>query len=284
MLLLVGSAGLAQIPNAGFENWTNGNPDGWVVVSNLTAAALGGAANVTQSSTAFAGSSSVSGAVMQYYSLYIIPPSLESGLRGFAVGQRYVGVSGNYQFSPVNGDKLSLSCLLYKGGSPIALIAKTFPTATSGWQSFNVPFAYIASDIPDTCHIQISIIGPVTGSDYHIGSSMLVDNLAFYGTTDVNSFVVQPNAFRLDQNFPNPFNPSTEIQFQLPGRVQVRLVVYNTLGQQVKELVNNEMNAGSFTATWDGKNDRGEYVGSGVYLYKLVAGNYLVTKKMVLMK
>jgi len=93
-----------------------------------------------------------------------------------------------------------------------------------------------------------------------------------------------PHEYQLQQNFPNPFNPSTEIQFQLPDRAQVRLVVYNTLGQQVKELVNNELNAGSFTATWDGKNDSGEYATSGVYLYRLVAANYSVTKKMVLMK
>jgi hypothetical protein len=287
MLLLVGSAGLAQILNPGFESWTDGNPDSWTT-NNFK----GVYSPVTSSTTSHSGTLALRGEVITFSSI-IIWPLLQSGVqgRGFAYTQRPASMTAYYQFFPADssGDRFSLGVVLYKGGRGGTVVAAAeiaLNTSVSAYTQISALFHYSTSDIPDTCVISVNILGPGTGTqaNSHVGSSYLVDDLAFSGTTDVNSLVVQPNAFRLDQNFPNPFNPSTEIQFQLPGKAQVRLVVYNILGQQVKELVNSEMNAGSFTATWDGKNDRGEYVGSGVYLYKIIAGNYLVTKKMLLMK
>ena len=93
-----------------------------------------------------------------------------------------------------------------------------------------------------------------------------------------------PESFALDQNFPNPFNPSTEIKFQIASGQHTNLTVYNTLGQQVRALVDGEMNAGSYSVTWDGKDDRGAQVSSGMYLYRLEAGNSVAVKRMVMMK
>lgn len=93
-----------------------------------------------------------------------------------------------------------------------------------------------------------------------------------------------PGSYSLAQNYPNPFNPSTEISFELPVRGDVRLDIYNLLGQNVRTLVNGSLEAGSHTITWDGRADNGTGVASGVYLYRLQSGSYSETKKMTLMK
>lgn len=93
-----------------------------------------------------------------------------------------------------------------------------------------------------------------------------------------------PGGFALYANYPNPFNPSTEIQYDLPTRSKVELAIYNILGEKVADLVNGEQGAGSYVATWDGRNLQGHTVASGVYLYRLKAGDFLQTRKMLLMK
>jgi hypothetical protein len=93
-----------------------------------------------------------------------------------------------------------------------------------------------------------------------------------------------PMQYALYQNFPNPFNPVTEIQFDVPDMNVVDLVVYNLMGQQVRRLVNGEIQAGYHRVVWDGLNDRGEPVSTGVYIYSLTSPSFHNTKKMVLLK
>jgi PKD repeat protein len=88
-----------------------------------------------------------------------------------------------------------------------------------------------------------------------------------------------PTEYTLHQNYPNPFNPSTTIHFGLPARSQLTLTVFNTLGQQVAELANGEFEAGYHEVRFNGMN-----LASGVYLYRLRAGNYVATKKLLLVK
>ncbi len=90
--------------------------------------------------------------------------------------------------------------------------------------------------------------------------------------------------FNLSQNYPNPFNQNTIIQYSLPKSSEVELVVFNLLGQKVRTLVNQTQKAGYKIVFWDGKNDKGEVVASGVYFYKLEYGDYRQTKKMLLLK
>jgi len=90
--------------------------------------------------------------------------------------------------------------------------------------------------------------------------------------------------FALKQNYPNPFNPETIIQYSLTADSEVRLVIYNILGQQVRELVNELQQPGVYAVRWDGTDESGYRVTSGVYLYRLVAGHRVVVRKMVLMK
>ena len=93
-----------------------------------------------------------------------------------------------------------------------------------------------------------------------------------------------PEGYRLRQNYPNPFNPSTTVEYGVPGDCQVTLKVYNLKGQLVRTLVNEYKLAGTYTATWDGRNEEGQRVASGTYLCKITAGGFSSTTKMVLVR
>ncbi len=91
-------------------------------------------------------------------------------------------------------------------------------------------------------------------------------------------------SFALSANYPNPFNPRTQIDFRVTYKVDVKLEVFNVLGQRVRTLVNNEMSVGSYSLEWDGRNDNGEQVSSGLYFYRMQAGHFVKTRKMILLK
>ena len=93
-----------------------------------------------------------------------------------------------------------------------------------------------------------------------------------------------PEDFALSQNYPNPFNPTTTIYFDLPVRSHVNLTIYNVLGQSVKTLVDEDLAAGKYEETWDGKSDSGAHVATGIYFYKIEAESFVETKKMMLLK
>ena len=88
-----------------------------------------------------------------------------------------------------------------------------------------------------------------------------------------------PGEFSLAQNYPNPFNPSTAINYTIGAKAHVTLKVYNVIGQEVATLVNESMNPGTYSATFSASN-----FSSGVYFYRLAAGNFIQTNKMVLLK
>jgi hypothetical protein len=101
---------------------------------------------------------------------------------------------------------------------------------------------------------------------------------------DVPEFDELPAAPSLSQNYPNPFNPATRINYALHKDCHVRLAVYNILGQRVIMLVDEHQAAGYRTVLWDGKNQYGNQVASGIYFYQLQAGDFVETKKMVLLR
>ena len=90
--------------------------------------------------------------------------------------------------------------------------------------------------------------------------------------------------FALQQNYPNPFNPQTEIRFVLAQGGRAELSVFNILGQKVRTLVDGQLSPGAHRAMWDGRNDAGRQLASGVYIYQLVSGNYREIKKMILLR
>jgi hypothetical protein len=93
------------------------------------------------------------------------------------------------------------------------------------------------------------------------------------------SSIVMPVAFTLSHNYPNPFNPSTSIEFTLPKSEFVELKIFNVLGKEVATLVSKKLNQGNHTYQFDGKN-----LASGIYYYQLVAGDFKEVKKMILLK
>ena len=94
-----------------------------------------------------------------------------------------------------------------------------------------------------------------------------------------------PMAFSLSVNRPNPFNPSTQIAYEVPQQAHLTLAVYNVLGQEVARLVNAVQQAGRYTVTWDGRNAQGQAASSGVYLYRLASSTgYIQSRRMVLLK
>lgn len=95
---------------------------------------------------------------------------------------------------------------------------------------------------------------------------------------------VRPVSFSIEQNFPNPFNPSTTIQFSLPERSHVNLSVFNTLGQRVATLIDDVKNEGKYEIRWNGISEQSFSVASGVYIYQIKVGNGTASRKMLLIK
>jgi hypothetical protein len=96
-----------------------------------------------------------------------------------------------------------------------------------------------------------------------------------------------PKVFSLSQNYPNPFNPSTTIKYDIPagsGPIPAKIYVYDIRGRLIKKLVDKEMEPGRYQVHWNGRNDRGQRVVSGIYLYRIEAGEFVSTRKMMLLK
>jgi flagellar hook assembly protein FlgD len=93
-----------------------------------------------------------------------------------------------------------------------------------------------------------------------------------------------PKIFALHQNYPNPFNPITTLRYDLPEQATVNIIIYDLLGRQVKSLINQTQDAGNKSVIWNATNDFGKPVSAGVYLYKIHAGEFVQTRKMVLLK
>jgi hypothetical protein len=119
-----------------------------------------------------------------------------------------------------------------------------------------------------------------------VRTSILQDVLSFFGNLPGGAAVgVTPDAGVFSaRNFPNPFNPSTKIEFNLPVKSQVELKIYNVRGELVKTLLNESRVAGTQSVVWDGRNSTGQAVSSGVYFYSLKAGSYEKMEKMTLVK
>ncbi|HQV32547.1 MAG TPA: FlgD immunoglobulin-like domain containing protein, partial [Calditrichia bacterium] len=137
----------------------------------------------------------------------------------------------------------------------------------------------VANDTTLTAAIEVRSNDPATPV-VMIPVSLFIDNPSV-GIGDNPSI---PQDFAVSQNYPNPFNPTTTIAYQLPRASDVTLVIYNVLGQQVRSLVNARVEAGRFEVVWDGLNDAGSRVASGIYLYRFEAADFHQIHKMILLK
>ena len=105
-------------------------------------------------------------------------------------------------------------------------------------------------------------------------------------TQELRSYIniIIPNQYTFHQNYPNPFNPVTTLRYDLPENSHVNITIYDMLGRQVKNLINQTQDAGYRSVRWNATDDYGKPVSAGIYLYQIQAGEYMQTKKMVLLK
>jgi len=124
----------------------------------------------------------------------------------------------------------------------------------------------------------------VEGTVFAVGTSGSI--FKYETPTGVEPFNEEllPTKILLYKNYPNPFNPETTISYQLPKGADVKLEIYNTLGQKVRTLVNTRVEAGYHQVVWDGKDHSNLEVSSGIYLYLIQAGNFNESSKMVLIR
>ena len=278
VFLIVNTWLFAQVPNAGFENWTGGEPDNWV--TNNSAPYI----TVTQSNSGHSGSSALKGEVINY-----IPPFLpvigpyvicegDNG-DGFAIASRFNSLKGFYKFNPQGGDKIFIEIFVSLDTTGVGIGSAVLDAAAS-YTEFAVPIYYVDPATPNLCIIYIQILNPNGGVIATLGSEMYLDDFQLsMDVVSVEKEELQPISFRLDQNYPNPFNPSTTIDFSIPQKELVSLRIFNSLGEEVAELINETKNAGNYAVKFDASQ-----LSSGIYFYVINAGNFIESRKMILLR
>ena len=159
----------------------------------------------------------------------------------------------------------------------------TFDTEAT---SYSITYADLVTAISDVGELVVS-------GSWAIGAT---DGMSGVVISDANTLVIDagaalaidesliPEVFALHQNYPNPFNPVTNIQFDIPEESEVRMEIYNLMGQRVATLVNNTLEPGFHAVKWNGTNDFGKQLSSGMYIYRISANNFTSVKKLILMK
>ena len=118
---------------------------------------------------------------------------------------------------------------------------------------------------------------------FMVGSNDNMPNTMVVGTLSIDGADIR-EVFALHQNYPNPFNPITTMRYDLPEADLVNITIYDMLGREVKTLINQTQDAGYRSVIWDATNNYGKPVSAGIYLYQIHAGEYISTKKIVLLK
>jgi len=145
-------------------------------------------------------------------------------------------------------------------------------------------------NIPKGANSQDKILLQFTITDAPAGAEIIVPLILrdSYGNVWNSSVRVLTSSLPLQNalfgNYPNPFNPTTTIKYSLKENSKTSLVIYNSLGQKIKTLVDAPQASGLHTLIWNGKNDRGQQVASGMYFIKLSAGKFLQTKRMMMLE
>jgi hypothetical protein len=166
-----------------------------------------------------------------------------------------------------------------------------YPVALTAWEKLNMNGIQVDGFTRGQA-ISLRIWNSDENHEYKVLVSADGNMSAAYGSGPLSLITLDafdrvaalPEYFDLKPNYPNPFNPETTIPYQLPEAAHVRLVIYNTLGQKIRTLVNENKEAGFYSAPWDGRDDRGIRVGSGIYIVKMKAGEYSKIHKMTMIQ
>ncbi len=286
LVLLISFAFIrSQVPNGGFENWTAGEPDFWFTNNDDTLI------TITQSNSSHSGSSALKGECIPFFPPFlpvIGPVGICDGNDddGFPIEFRYNSLKGFYKFNSQGGDQLFITLWVTADTQAIGVGSILLNDAAS-YTEFAIPITYIDPATPNKCIISFQIFNTVGGINVTLGSEMYLDDieLSMDMVSDVE-YELQPLAFQLEQNYPNPFNPSTKIKYTIPSVTLsgvegslVQLKVYDALGNEVATLINEEKPAGNYEVDFNASK-----LSSGIYFYKLQAGSFVDTRKMLLLK
>ena len=258
------------------------------------------------------------------YSIRILGDTiLENGKRYKILLQNSIPAAGPNQFSFERIDSLTGSVYRYKNDNSMkdheytsdslfAQAGDTINCSREGYSSglyFRTICAAIKTDILFGLSVDIKEFHNqsfIPGSDYKLAKgfgfyyrvssefSWSMSKLVYaeidgkkYGKTITPVKTILPGIpfdYKLYQNYPNPFNPSTTISYQLAAHGQVKLNVYDILGNEITTLVNEQKSAGNYQISWDGTDKLGKKVTSGIYFYRLNTDNFVQTKKMIVLK
>ena len=153
---------------------------------------------------------------------------------------------------------------------------------TQSWQVVEIPLDSLGVESSEAI-TSFTFSGTVKGTFYLDEVALVAASLPITAVLEDRTAPL-PHNFTLAQNFPNPFNSQTVIRFALPTRGQVTLILYNLAGQKVATLVQGVREVGAYTLSWDGRDDQGKDLASGVYLCRLQAGAQIQTRKLVLVR
>lgn len=185
-----------------------------------------------------------------------------------------------YKYSPAGKDQAHALVLLTKWAGARTTIGTgllMISAATSAYTEGQIPITYSSSETPDTMDLTFISSGNPNPT---AGTKMYIDDIALDYTAGVSiAKIPEPAGFALDQNYPNPFNPSTDIRYVIPRSSRVRLEVFSVLGQSVATLVDAIVPAGIYTVRFDGTR-----LSSGVYYYRLTAGEFWKTLSLLLIR
>ncbi len=265
------TAELFDIPNKGFETWSSDKiPEGWTNYDTTLGTIIQDTNNV------HSGIYSLEGTVVDSSGLSVAPKL------SFTVpfNKVFSHLSGYYEFSSQGSDAFFIDVKFIKNGVIIGDGLYKDSLSVNSFQSF---YDYIKYDStygqPDSLSILISV-KPGDNNTLHSGSKFWVDDLSLNKATGVkDQNKAKPVKFELLQNYPNPFNPTTKIIFNLASAGNVKLIIYNTLGQRVRELINGFLSAGQHSVIFNGKD-----LASGIYFYRLNENGRTQLKKMILLK
>jgi hypothetical protein len=185
------------------------------------------------------------------------------------------------------GDDIFSGSVVYPAYSAKNFIYKYGANGFDNEAGFDSNHSAVVDDANATFALEMDCFG-MQNADPRLPWGQGVDSLDTYDCdwwTKVDENVAGvPEVFELRQNYPNPFNPSTTIEFSIPERSDVTMTIYNVLGQAVRTFNAGTQNVGTYRIVWDGTNDFGMTVSTGVYFYTVRAGEHTATKKMVYMK
>ncbi|MBX2989861.1 MAG: Omp28-related outer membrane protein [Bacteroidetes bacterium] len=156
------------------------------------------------------------------------------------------------------------------------------PISISQGQTVNVPRTITLNSNWNATHCRVIVF-------VQDNANKKVQNVEYMEVPDIPTSVGNPSndiptTFAISQNYPNPFNPTTQFDYAVSSRSFISITVYDLLGREVKSLVSDEKAAGVYKAEWDGTDNAGTVLPSGMYLYRMTAGNFSETRKMILMK